>query len=110
MTAFGQLLDCPAFMHRRNNTHRDIKPDNVLVELRPHFEVVLSDFSISKTVTETTWLQTFCGTLKCMAPEVFPFGEMHYGPLADVWSRLVAVPRLLHKPERFCSAAGFTVL
>ena len=59
VTAVGQILDCLTFLHGRGVTHRDIKPDNVLVELRPHFKVVLSDFGMSKTVTETTWLQTF---------------------------------------------------
>ncbi len=96
VTAFGQLLDCLAFLQSRNVTHRDIKPDNVLVELRPHFKVVLSDFGMSKTVTETTWLQTFCGTLKYMAPEVFPFSKAQYGPPADVWSLGVMALGWLH--------------
>jgi serine/threonine protein kinase len=86
VTAFGQLLDCLTCLQTRGITHRDIKPDNVLVELAPHFKVTLSDFGLSKAVTDTTWLQTFCGTLKYTAPEVFPFSQLCYGPPADVWS------------------------
>ena len=86
MTAFGQLLDCLTFLHERCVTHRDIKPDNVLVELVSRFKVVLSDFGLSKVVTDTTLLQTFCGTLKYLAPEVFPFSKVDYGPPADIWS------------------------
>ncbi|KAL8376650.1 hypothetical protein RB595_007658 [Gaeumannomyces hyphopodioides] len=86
VTAFGQLLDCLTFLHERRVTHRDIKPDNVLIELVPRFKVVLSDFGLSKVVTDTTLLQTFCGTLKYLAPEVFPFSKVDYGPPADMWS------------------------
>lgn len=96
VTAFGQLLDCLAFLHERRVTHRDIKPDNVLVELTPHFKVVLSDFGMSKAITETTWLETFCGTLKYLAPEVFPFSETTHGPPADVWSLGVVALEWLH--------------
>ncbi|KAI0811675.1 kinase-like protein [Xylaria sp. FL0064] len=86
ITAFGQLLDCLGFLHSRRITHRDIKPENVLVELVPYFKVVLSDFGFSKEATETAGLQTFCGTLKYLAPEVFPFSAKDCGPPADVWS------------------------
>ena len=96
VTAVGQILDCLTFLHGRGVTHRDIKPDNVLVELQPHFKVVLSHFGMSKTVTETTWLQTFCGTLKYIAPEVFPFSKTAYGPPADVWSLGVMALEWLH--------------
>jgi serine/threonine protein kinase len=107
VTAFGQILDCLTFLHSRNITHRDIKPDNVLVELEPHFKVVLSDFGLSKAVTETTWLETFCGTIKYLAPEVFPCSLFRYGPPADVWSVgvmalewLYGIPAAPEKPER----------
>lgn len=96
VTAFGQLLDCLTFLHERGVTHRDIKPENVLVELKPHFKIVLSDFGMSKAVTETTWLETFCGTLRYLAPEVFPFSQTTYGPPADVWSLGVVALEWLH--------------
>lgn len=96
VTAFGQILDCLTFLHNRGVTHRDIKPENVLVELAPYFKVVLNDFGMSKAVTETAWLQTFCGTLKYLAPEVFPFSELAYGPPADVWSLGVMALEWLH--------------
>lgn len=47
-------------------------------------------------LVETTWLQTFCGTLKYMAPEVFPFNDTTHGPPADVWSLGVMALEWLH--------------
>ena len=97
---FVKILDCLAFLHGRGVTHRDIKPDNVLVEQTPHFKAVLSDFGKSKVVMETTWLQAFCGTLQYMAPEVFPFNDTAYGPPADVWSLGVMALEWLHGKHR----------
>ncbi len=84
VTAVGQILDCLAFLHGRGITRRDIKPDMVLAEQAPYFKVILSDFGISKVVMEITWLQTFYGSLKYMAPKVFPFNDTAYGPPADI--------------------------
>src|SRR5205814_6073652 len=54
-------------------THRDIKPDNILIASFDPLIVKLSDFGLSKCVNdEETFLKTFCGTLLYCAPEVYP--------------------------------------
>ncbi|KAF2085639.1 Pkinase-domain-containing protein [Saccharata proteae CBS 121410] len=68
-----QVLNSLAYLHSRNITHRDIKPDNILIASLNPFTVKLSDFGLSKVVSNAeTFLKTFCGTLLYCAPEVFP--------------------------------------
>jgi serine/threonine protein kinase len=96
-----QTLSALLYLHRSKITHRDIKPDNLLIADLDPFTVKLSDFGLSKVVQhEETFLKTFCGTLLYCAPEVFPdYGnskgtkrrrgakQYHaYSSSVDIWS------------------------
>ncbi len=76
-TITRQILHALAYLHARGITHRDIKPDNILISEMDPLQVKLSDFGLSKCITDQeTFLKTFCGTLLYCAPEIYPgYGE-----------------------------------
>ncbi|KAI9764643.1 MAG: hypothetical protein M1840_008140 [Geoglossum simile] len=91
-----QILRGLEYVHRKMVTHRDIKPDNILIQSLDPIVVKLSDFGLSKRVDDSTFLKTFCGTLLYCAPEVYhertseniprrSLGD-RYGQSADMWS------------------------
>lgn len=71
-TISRQILHALQYLHRRKITHRDIKPDNILIQSFDPLCVKLSDFGLSKVTQEESFMKTFCGTLLYCAPEVYP--------------------------------------
>jgi serine/threonine protein kinase len=73
------------FLHQNGIVYRDLKLENILMDMKGH--IVLTDFGLSKDnvadVTEAT-LQTFCGTVEYMAPELVK--GQKYSVAVDWWS------------------------
>ena len=78
-----QILWGLAYLKHEKRVHRDIKPQNILVNDRG--EVKLTDFGISKELEETMGqCMTFVGTFKYMSPERIENKKYDYA--ADIWS------------------------
>ncbi|MDI2033291.1 serine/threonine-protein kinase [Paenarthrobacter nitroguajacolicus] len=94
----AEIFDALAFAHSRGVTHRDIKPDNVLLA-RPWSEretgdVRVSDFGISDVVGEKIRQTTgLIGTPQYMPPELISQGRS--GPSGDIYSAGVLLYELL---------------
>ncbi|CEI60818.1 hypothetical protein FVEN_g2523 [Fusarium venenatum] len=70
------------YVHSQNIIHRDIKPDNVLLDADGH--VHLTDFNVASDVIPGRTLTSKSGTLAYLAPEVY--AGKGYDVRADWWS------------------------
>ena len=82
----GQVLNALEAAHARDIVHRDIKPDNVMlqeVEGAPNFVKVL-DFGLAKFVAERQETSLLVGTPIYMAPEQLE--RKNIGPWTDLYA------------------------
>jgi ribosomal protein S6 kinase alpha-5 len=73
-------------LHKLGIIHRDVKLENILLDLQGH--VVLSDFGLSRMFLPHEKHQAYsrCGTLKYMAPELIDRSGRGYDMAVDWWS------------------------
>ncbi|KAG6972627.1 hypothetical protein JG687_00001352 [Phytophthora cactorum] len=78
-----QILTGLAHLKRVRHVHRDIKPQNILVQ--QDGAVKLTDFGLARELSSSTSMaQTFVGTFKYMAPERVQNEPYDYK--SDIWS------------------------
>jgi len=83
----GSIFRSLDYIHSMNIIHRDIKPDNILIQCHDDLsKIKLADFGLStkldffypKTATSK------CGTMLYMAPEIL--NNVSYTKSVDIWS------------------------
>ncbi|KAK9704130.1 serine/threonine protein kinase, variant 2 [Basidiobolus ranarum] len=84
---FYQLFQAIKYLHDRGITHRDMKPENILLDSKGPLRVKVSDFGLAKIVGEASFIQTLCGTPNYVAPEVLQLPQhRQYSKGVDLWS------------------------
>ena len=85
-----QILEGIRDVHRANVIHRDLKPQNILINLT-NLKPFIIDFGLSLYLDDTVTPKSYkrCGTMGYMAPEVIENTGEHkkaYGPKCDLFS------------------------
>lgn len=80
----SEIILAIEYLHKNNIIYRDLKPENVVLDLNGHCRLI--DFGLSRdnVVPSDNRCKTRCGTLNYMAPEVHFF--LGHGRAADFWS------------------------
>ncbi|KAG9226970.1 hypothetical protein CCMSSC00406_0003357 [Pleurotus cornucopiae] len=90
-----QLARALKFLRQRNLIHRDIKPQNLLLNPASPEELArghpigvpilkIADFGFARSLPNTMMAETLCGSPLYMAPEILRYQK--YNAKADLWS------------------------
>lgn len=79
-----QLLTTLKYLQERNVTHRDIKLENIIIDVHKG-QIKLIDFGFCCCTSPDIRLKVFCGTPSYMCPEIVLKRE-YIGPPTDIWA------------------------
>ncbi|ODQ44589.1 hypothetical protein PICMEDRAFT_18003 [Pichia membranifaciens NRRL Y-2026] len=65
-----QIMEAILYVHSKGISHRDLKPDNIMIAQDDPVVVKITDFGLAKSQEQESRMKTFCGTLAYLAPEV----------------------------------------
>eukprot|EP00033_Pygsuia_biforma_P000290 GCRY01000357.1.p1 GENE.GCRY01000357.1~~GCRY01000357.1.p1 ORF type:complete len:568 (+),score=120.86 GCRY01000357.1:462-2165(+) len=88
---FRKILCTIYYMHQNGVVHRDIKPENLLIVGN---DVKLIDFGLGNEFHSDERLNSFCGSINYVAPEVLQRKDYAPEPV-DVWSLTIVLYAML---------------
>ena len=97
---FKQIIEGLKYIHRKKIVHRDIKLDNILIDLSN--TVKICDFGVSKKINKGDIMYDHCGTPAYIAPEIFK-NHGYEGYACDIWSAGVTLYYMLGGVQPFCA-------
>ncbi|KAI9220690.1 kinase-like domain-containing protein [Blastocladiella britannica] len=95
----AEVASALMYLHSRNVIHRDVKPDNLLLDLTGH--VHITDFNCACLLEEGKAIVSETGTQGYMAPEVYT--DIGYRESVDWWSLGITLYELLHGERPFAA-------
>uniref|UniRef100_A0A8H7N5F9 Protein kinase domain-containing protein n=1 Tax=Bionectria ochroleuca TaxID=29856 RepID=A0A8H7N5F9_BIOOC len=118
---FAELVGALQYLHDMKIVHRDVKLENVLVNLSahelgdksidwqtyPNSVITLTDLGLARRINDDEKLETRCGSDDYAAPEVI-MGQPYDGRATDAWSLGVLLYALLESRLPFDPHPGMT--
>ena len=89
---FKQIILTLQYIHNHNIVHRDIKLDNILIDLDNNIKIC--DFGVSKIIKNNDVMVEQCGTPAYIAPEIL-LNRGYEGFGVDIWSAGVVLYAML---------------
>ena len=85
---YKQIIESIKYIHSKNIVHRDIKLENILIDLNNNIKIC--DFGVGIMINQNTILHDQCGTPVYMAPEIIK-NNGYIGFPVDIWSSGIAL-------------------